>query len=424
MVDVTTFLSSCVRSVIIAPKGKKLVVVDYASVESRIVAWLSNCSRMQDLFRNGKDSYKDFASELFGVPYDEVTPEQRKYSKPPTLGCFTPETEVLTPSGFKDIVSIRDTDKLWDGIRWVKHDGIVYQGVKKVIGHHGVQATPEHRILTAAGWVHWSWLRNENINHAVLPGTVLSGNNSSETNQDTKAPTYDILNAGPLKRFAIKTSKGLVLAHNCAYQLGRYGLIEYAKGMGTEMTEDQAEHAVKTFRSMYWEIPQMWEWLVDAQKDVISNYTVHQGYAIKIWRDNNFMFITLPSGRSIAYYKPLVEMKVPPWGGRPRSTITYMGRAKVGRAWVRLTTHGGKTIENECQGIGRDKLGDDMLHIASRTNWDVVLHVHDEPVLEVPEDRAEEALAYTIRLMSKPPTWAPGLLMGAAGFITDRYTKD
>lgn len=296
MVDVTTFLSSCVRSVIIAPKGKKLVVVDYASVESRIVAWLSNCSRMQDLFRNGKDSYKDFASELFGVPYEEVTDEQRKYSKAPTLGC--------------------------------------------------------------------------------------------------------------------------------AYALGRYGLIEYAKGMGTEMTEDQAEHAVRTFRGMYWEIPQMWDWLVDAQKDVISNYTVHQGYAVKIWRDNNFLFITLPSGRSIAYYKPLVEMKVPPWGGRPRSTITYMGRAKVGRAWVRLTTHGGKTTENECQGIGRDKLGDDMLHVASRTNWDVVLHVHDEPVLEVPEDQAEEALAYTIKLMSKSPTWAPGLLMGAAGFITDRYTKD
>ena len=85
--DVSALLSQSIRGAVTASEGCRLVVSDYSSIESRVLGWLAGCERINRLFREGLDSYKDFATELFHVSYDRVTKAQRKFAKPPVLGA-------------------------------------------------------------------------------------------------------------------------------------------------------------------------------------------------------------------------------------------------------------------------------------------------------------------------------------------------
>ncbi len=80
-------LSQTVRTAISAPKGQIFSVADLSSIESRVVGWLANCTRINETFAEGKDSYRDFATLVFNKPYSQVTKEERGFCKPPVLGC-------------------------------------------------------------------------------------------------------------------------------------------------------------------------------------------------------------------------------------------------------------------------------------------------------------------------------------------------
>ncbi|RKZ87508.1 MAG: hypothetical protein DRQ39_04110 [Gammaproteobacteria bacterium] len=80
-------ISKAVRGAICAPPGKTLVVSDLSGIESRLAGWVCRCPRINALFAGGKDVYKDLATYLYSVPYEEVTKEQRGRAKPAALGC-------------------------------------------------------------------------------------------------------------------------------------------------------------------------------------------------------------------------------------------------------------------------------------------------------------------------------------------------
>lgn len=80
-------LAGLVRSSVRPRKGKKLVICDLSSIESVVIGYVSKCERLLNVFRDGKDAYKDFATELFKVTYEEVTSKMRKDAKPATLGA-------------------------------------------------------------------------------------------------------------------------------------------------------------------------------------------------------------------------------------------------------------------------------------------------------------------------------------------------
>ena len=85
--DFAGVMSSCIRSMIIAPKGKQLVVADFASIESIMIAWCAQSEHLLKLFHEGLDPYKDFATKVYGVEYEEVTKEMRTLCKPAVLGA-------------------------------------------------------------------------------------------------------------------------------------------------------------------------------------------------------------------------------------------------------------------------------------------------------------------------------------------------
>lgn len=80
-------LAGLVRSSVRPKKGKKLIVCDLSSIESVVIGFVSKCERLLNVFREGRDAYKDFATELFKVLYEEVTSAMRKQAKPATLGA-------------------------------------------------------------------------------------------------------------------------------------------------------------------------------------------------------------------------------------------------------------------------------------------------------------------------------------------------
>lgn len=80
-------VAGCVRSCIQAPRGRKLVVCDLSSIESVVIGWVARCERLLNVFRDGKDAYKDFATALYSKAYEDVTKGERSNSKPATLGA-------------------------------------------------------------------------------------------------------------------------------------------------------------------------------------------------------------------------------------------------------------------------------------------------------------------------------------------------
>jgi DNA polymerase len=145
--DVTGVLSSLIRTAIAAPPGQQLVVADYASIESVMLAWAARSSYLLDLFRAGRDPYKDFATHLFHKDYAAVTKVERNLAKPATLGCFAADTRVLTSRGWLPIVQVGAADRVWDGTAWVVHGGVIAQGAKRVIEVSGVRVTPDHQVF-------------------------------------------------------------------------------------------------------------------------------------------------------------------------------------------------------------------------------------------------------------------------------------
>ena len=140
-------LASSIRSAIAPKRGKKLVVADLSSIELVVSAWLCNSKFWQDVLDRGLDAYKAFGSRWLDKPYEEITKRERTDSKPAALGCFGGGTEILTERGWIPIIQVRTDDRVFDGVEFVRHDGVVFQGVKAVIDMHGVQVTPDHLIL-------------------------------------------------------------------------------------------------------------------------------------------------------------------------------------------------------------------------------------------------------------------------------------
>lgn len=148
-----------IKKSMLAPPGHVVIDCDSSQIEARTLAWLAGQQDLLDAFTNKQDVYSIMAASIYGIPVDQVTTgsgSQRQVGKTVILGCFGPDTLVLTLRGWVPIIHVQATDMVWDGLRWVPHAGVVPQGEKDVWTKHGVSATSDHEILTERGWVEWS----------------------------------------------------------------------------------------------------------------------------------------------------------------------------------------------------------------------------------------------------------------------------
>jgi DNA polymerase bacteriophage-type len=140
---------------------------------------------------------------------------------------------------------------------------------------------------------------------------------------------------------------------------------------------------------------------------------------IKFCQSGSFLFMRLPSRRSICLPYPRVEDVKTPWGAM-LPALTFMAVDSITNKWVRQTAYGGKLANYATQGTARDVLVAGMI-VAENWGYPIVLTVHDEIVAEVPDYRGP--LGGLIAFMSAPPAWAAGLPISASGFREERYRK-
>lgn len=176
---------SFLRKAIMAPEGHVLVVGDLSQIEPRVLAWLAGYDELLGIFRSGQDPYAMFGRQMFNRPdlTKENGPELRQSAKSALLGCFGPDTPVLTQRGWVPIVSVQATDIVWDGEEWTTHQGVVPQGEKEVLTALGISATSDHEILTGRGWAEWSEVLSDPFllkSALSLASSPVSGGNAKE----------------------------------------------------------------------------------------------------------------------------------------------------------------------------------------------------------------------------------------------------
>lgn len=129
----------------------------------------------------------------------------------------------------------------------------------------------------------------------------------------------------------------------------------------------------------------------------------------------NVLKVELPSKRQLIYQQPGLEK------GAYGDIFTYWGLNQTTKKWEKMQMYGGKWAENFCQAVARDCLAEGLFRL-DRAGYPIIMHVHDEVVMEAPEGfgSAEEVA----RIMAEPISWAPGLPLGADSYETKYYRKD
>lgn len=218
------------------------------------------------------------------------------------------------------------------------------------------------------------------------------------------------MNAGPNNRYTVSG----VLVHNCGYQ-GSVGAMRQMDFSGA-LTENDYKRIVRLWRAKSPRIVSMWYALEEAAVKAVRTGKPQATHGITFYTRGGFLFCRLPSGRDLAYPKPrLFEGK---FGNDQIAFKTY----SQGR-WREDDTYGGKLAENITQAVARDLLVHAMENLEA-AGYKIVLHVHDEVVIEAPDTDPDATMSEIDRIMGTGPSWSEGLPLGADGYTCEFYLKD
>lgn len=426
--------SELIRTAFIPSEGCRFVVSDFSAIEARVLAWIAGEEWTLEAFRQGKDIYCETASMMYHVPVEKhgANSHLRQKGKVAVLACIAEGSLVLTDQGLVPIEDVTTGHRVWDGVEWVKHEGVVFKGEKEVINYGGLEATADHIVWAdiggQAGPVQFGLAAASGscliqsgaggepirVGEDHITGTeILEGLGNAIRAERKQKKTFDILNAGPRHRFTVSG----VLVHNCGYQGGVGAMKRMDKG-GT-IPEDELQSVVDQWRGANPNVVKLWRNCELAARTVIEEHrTIRLKNGIAFGYINGNLFIKLPSGRKLCYWNTRLMMD--PRDGREH--IVYMGVNQETKQWGETETYGGKLVENITQAIARDCLAISMQRVAA-LGYNIVMHVHDEMIVDVPVEDTD-ALARINACMAEPIPWAPGLPLRGDGYETPFYMKD
>lgn len=175
--------------------------------------------------------------------------------------------------------------------------------------------------------------------------------------------------------------------------------------VGTETDEALALRLVKLYRSMNPRVQSLW---YNLDGELRTACTTGKDFTIE-----------QPNGRRVNYYDLSIRINETPGKPTRQEVVGSVCRGDDGRDKL----YGGKITENVCQEMARHVLVESIYNL-HEAGFKTRMSIHDENVVEVPDDRATRETTREIeRIMSTTPAWAPGLPLAADTSIMKRYAK-
>ncbi len=256
---------------------------------------------------------------------------------------------------------------------------------------------------------------------SAIEARVIAWLAGEEWRQKVFAEGKDIYCASASQMFGVPVEKHGINGHLrqkgkiAELALGYGGSVGALKAMGAldmGLTEDELPPLVDAWRQANPKIAQFWWTVGRAVMEAVRFKRTNETHGITFACKGGMLFITLPSGRQLAYVKPKIGTNK--FGG---DCITYEGVGST-KKWERLDSYGPKFVENIVQATARD-----ILCYAMKTLrcCSIVMHIHDEVVIEADRRMSMQAVCDQ---MGRTPPWAKGLQLRADGYETDFYKKD
>jgi hypothetical protein len=414
-----------------------VIAADSGAIEARVVALIAGQTNLVNQFRHDEDVYSIAASATLGRHVTKKDKRDRQIGKTEILSCIAHGSLVLTDQGQVPIEKVTQAMRVWDGVEWVRHDGVVRNGVQDVIEFAGLSATPDHVVWTheagavplaraaAAGYRLVSTgvgaaavaLRTE---HGV-PAAAARGGARAKGVARHRGPVavYDIVNAGPRHRFTVSG----VLVHNCGFGAGAKSIAKQLKKAGVYESDEQADMIVRSYRGKMLDVVAAWrvcgkliEWALrwahgaPARREGGHEYMRCGRLTRSVigevdWdarTSTRTLRVQLPSGRWL-YYRDLRTDLID-----GEQVTSYMGRDELpdGRVVARrVKLYAGKLFANLVQGTARDIIGWQALQMLRRYGVRPAGHAHDELIYVVHQSLGEFLRDRLLDIMHEAPPW-------------------
>lgn len=471
-------LVGCIRSSFVPTMGKKFVVCDLSSIESVVIGWLTNCKWFLDTLHAGHDLYRAFAAEWLHLPYDETKPHRSK-AKPATLGAgFRLGGGELMPDGkktglwaygenmgvfmsrdeahssvqaFRDLcpeivqtwyalekavmkcLSTRaDTEVTWEmddgrtftlplliefrkpflAIRLPSGRRLYYYDPKVVsremTSRDGEKYTKRQisymgKPQNKQGWERLYTHGGKLIENCFTSDTVVVTSSGNK-------PLCEVTVDDKLWDGQAWVGHGGVI---------NQGEREVGEWLGVEVTPN---HKILGYCG--------WKPVVEMDNDTTES-------ALQLARDSEHSpCFGLSQEKADAHSTGISGMEKTQnrsWRYTGQKTVYDIVNAGPRHRFAIMTNEGMVIVHNCVQAIARDVLAVGMRrvekhgHDKRHVQWpvDTVMHIHDELVNETDVQADDEAvLGFVHKCMTSPISWAPGLPLGAAGFVGEFYRKD
>lgn len=267
---------------------------------------------------------------------------------------------------------------------------------------------------------------------SAIEARVIAWLSGEQWRQDVFANDGDIYCASASSMFGVPVVKHGENGHLrqkgkvAELALGYQGGVNALKAMGAldmGLTEEELPSIVNLWREASPRIRDLWYAVENAAVYTVTTgnpMAVEHGITFRLELDPlygyRYLTIELPSGRKLFYPGPHIEQN-------------HFGKDAVhfytqyNTAWVQDSTYGGKLVENITQAVARDCLAVTLRRLKD-AGYEIIMHIHDEAVMEIPNTNPKEELDKVNALFSEPISWAPGLHLSSAGFTNDYYMKD
>lgn len=350
-----------IRTVFVAPEGKRFNVCDLNAIETRVAAWVAECQALLDVFKDGKDPYLDFASKIYGIPYEKLAADMK--SKDPKVKAEAKRMRQIAKPGVLGAVyrlggGQWGHDKNGDDIKtglWgyaeamgVDMDQETAASVVKIFrdAYREIGGSPDRDGFGGGIWY--------TLENAVMD--VLNG-------------VRTIRKVGP---------EGCIVIDKLTIT-GRDPMLRIKLPSGRYL--HYLDASIQTVR-----MP---------------------------WNKSHTEFVEIRPG---IYEQRVIEEPV------YRDAFTYYGMDQTTKAWDMIVSHGGKIFENIVQAIARDVLADKLLEFED-AGFETVGHVHDEGICLSDDDPFAPGVSDMEAIMDAPVDWAPTLPLGSDGFESTFYHK-